>query len=38
MNWFTDNVQIGIFVAGLEIWIKINENLLNMWVITCIIN
>ena len=34
INWFSDSVQVGIFVAQHEPWIKMNENLLDMWLVT----
>ena len=37
ISWFSDNVQVGIFVTKHEGRIKNDENLLNRRLITCII-
>ena len=37
INWFSDNVQSGIFVARHECLIKVNRNLSNRQLVTCII-
>ena len=37
INWFSDNVQAGIFETEHEGWIKMNENLSNRQLVACII-
>ena len=37
INWFNDSVQDGIFVSEHEGGTKMNKNLLNRQLITCII-
>ena len=36
-NWFSGSVEAGVIVVEHENWIKMNENVLNRGIITCII-